>query len=398
MPRAHIVGWGKYVPQRVLTNDDLSRMVDTSDEWIVTRTGIRERHLAEEGETTATMAVQAARQALDGAGIGPEKVDLIIVATATPDYLFPSTACLLQDALGARRAGAFDLAAGCTGFIYALGVAAAMIESGAVRTALVIGAETLSRITDWTDRNTCVLFGDGAGAVVLQAGPDDGGVLATVLGADGSGSDLLMLPAGGSRHPASHQTVAERMHYIKMQGRDVFRFAVRVIPSATRQVLERAGLSLDDVSPVHPPSGERAHHRERRPGPEIPAGEGLQQPGTVRQHFGGVHPHRPLRGGGGGTAEAGGCGGLRGLRGRADLGCDGRPVDAPATGAGPGLAAAPAAAAVRPGRAPLLAAAALVEGVKNQEDTKTRSLNFFLRVFVSWWFIFRREGQACERI
>jgi 3-oxoacyl-[acyl-carrier-protein] synthase-3 len=248
MPRAHIVGWGKYVPQRVLTNDDLSRMVDTSDEWIVTRTGIRERHLAEEGETTATMAVQAARQALDGAGIGPEKVDLIIVATATPDYLFPSTACLLQDALGARRAGAFDLAAGCTGFVYALGVAAAMIESGAVRTALVIGAETLSRITDWADRNTCVLFGDGAGAVVLQAGPDDGGVLATVLGADGSGSDLLMLPAGGSRHPASHQTVAERMHYIKMQGRDVFRFAVRVIPSATRQVLERAGLSLDDVS------------------------------------------------------------------------------------------------------------------------------------------------------
>jgi len=248
MPRAHIVGWGKYVPQRILTNDDLSRMVDTSDEWIVTRTGIRERHLAEEGETTATMAVQAARQALDGAGIGPEKVDLIIVATATPDYLFPSTACLVQDALGARRAGAFDLAAGCTGFVYALGVAAAMIESGAVRTALVIGSETLSRITDWTDRNTCVLFGDGAGAVVLQASPDDGGVLATVLGADGSGGDLLMLPAGGSRHPASHQTVAERMHFIKMQGRDVFRFAVRVIPTATRQVLERASLSLDDVS------------------------------------------------------------------------------------------------------------------------------------------------------
>jgi 3-oxoacyl-[acyl-carrier-protein] synthase-3 len=248
MPRAHIVGWGRYIPQRVLTNDDLSRMVDTSDEWIVTRTGIRERHLAEEGETTATMAIQAARQALDGAGIGPEKLDLIIVATATPDYLFPSTACLVQDALGASRTGAFDLAAGCTGFIYALGVAAAMIESGAARTALVIGAETLSRIIDWTDRNTCVLFGDGAGAVVLQAGPEGGGVLATVLGADGSGGNLLMLPAGGSCHPASHQTVAERMHYIKMQGRDVFRFAVRVAPAATRQVLERAGLSLDDVS------------------------------------------------------------------------------------------------------------------------------------------------------
>lgn len=248
MPRAHIVGWGKYVPQRVLTNDDLSRMVDTSDEWIVTRTGIRERRIAAETETTATMAVQAARQALEVAGIGPEKVDLIVVATATPDYLFPSTACLVQDALGASRAAAFDLAAGCTGFVYALGVAAAMVESGAVRTALVIGAETLSRITDWTDRNTCVLFGDGAGAVVLQAGPEEGGILATVLGADGSGKDLLMLPAGGSRNPASHQTVGERMHFIKMQGRDVFRFAVRVIPTATRQALEKAGLSLEDVA------------------------------------------------------------------------------------------------------------------------------------------------------
>lgn len=248
MPRAHIVGWGKYVPQRVLTNDDLSRMVDTSDEWIVTRTGIRERRIAAENETTATMAIQAARRALEVAGVGPEQVGLIIVATATPDYLFPATACLVQDALGARRAAAFDLAAGCTGFVYALGVAAAMVESGAVQTALVIGSETLSRITDWTDRNTCVLFGDGAGAVVLRAGPDDGGILATVLGADGSGKGLLMLPAGGSRHPASHQTVAERMHYIKMQGRDVFRFAVRVVPTATRQALERAGLSLDDVA------------------------------------------------------------------------------------------------------------------------------------------------------
>lgn len=247
MPRAHIVGWGRYIPRRVLTNDDLSRRVDTSDEWIVTRTGIRERRLAEPGETTATMAVQAARQALDVAGIPPEKVDLIIVATATPDYLFPSTACLVQDALGASHAGAFDLGAGCTGFIYALGVAAAMVETGAAPTVLVIGSETLSRITDWTDRNTCVLFGDGAGAVVLRAGPGDGGVLATVLNADGSGRDLLMLPAGGIRNPASHQTVAERMHYIKMRGRDVFRFAVRVIPSATRQVLEKAGLSLDDV-------------------------------------------------------------------------------------------------------------------------------------------------------
>ncbi len=248
MPRAHIVGWGKYIPPQVLTNDDLSRMVDTSDEWIITRTGIRERHVAAEGETTATMAIQAARQALEGAGIRPEKVDLIIVATATPDYLFPATACLIQDALGATRAAAFDLAAGCTGFVYALGVAAAMVESGTAQTVLVVGSETLSRITDWTDRNTCVLFGDGAGAVVLQAGPENGGILATVLGADGSGSNLLMLPAGGSRHPASHRTIAERMHFIRMQGRDVFRFAVRVIPAVTRQALTKAGLSLNDVT------------------------------------------------------------------------------------------------------------------------------------------------------
>jgi 3-oxoacyl-[acyl-carrier-protein] synthase-3 len=248
MPRAHVAGWGKYIPQRVLTNDDLSRMVDTSDAWIVARTGIRERRIAGEEETTATMAVQAARQALEVARIGPEKVDLIIVATATPDYFFPSTACLVQKALGANRAAAFDLAAGCTGFVYALGVAAAMVESGAVQTVLVIGAETLSRITDWADRNTCVLFGDGAGAVVLRAGPDGGGILATVLGADGSGGDLLILPGGGSRHPASHRTVAERMHFIRMQGRDVFRFAVRVVPTVTRQALERSGLSLDDVA------------------------------------------------------------------------------------------------------------------------------------------------------
>ncbi len=250
--RAHVAGWGKYVPSRVLTNDDLSRMVDTSDEWIVTRTGIRQRHIAGEEETTATMAVQAAREALEGAEVSPGQIDLIVVATATPDYLFPSTACLVQDALGATHAAAFDLAAGCTGFVYALAVAAAMIEAGAIQTALVIGSETLSRITDWTDRNTCVLFGDGAGAVVLRAGPDEGGVLAAVLGADGSGADLLMLPAGGSRMPASHHTVSERLHFIKMQGRDVFRFAVRVIPAATRDVLRRAGLSPEDITLLIP--------------------------------------------------------------------------------------------------------------------------------------------------
>ena len=249
---AHVVGWGKYVPGRVLTNDDLSRMVDTSDEWIRTRTGIRERHVAEDGETTASTAIQAARQALEVAGLRPAQLDLIVVATVTPDYLFPAAACLVQDALGATRAAAFDLSAGCSGFIYGLSIAAHLVCAGVYRTVLVIGAETLSRITDWTDRDTCVLFGDGAGAVVLQAGEDEGGVLATVLGADGSGGDLLRLPAGGSRNPASHQTVAEGLHFIQMKGREVFRFAVRTMPAATQQVLEMAGLSLADLNLLIP--------------------------------------------------------------------------------------------------------------------------------------------------
>ena len=249
---AHVVGWGKYVPQRVLSNDTLSRMMDTSDEWIRSRTGIRERRIVEDGETTASMAIQAAQQALEVAGFNPAQLDLIVVATATPDYSFPATACLVQDALGATRAAAFDLSAGCSGFVYGLSVAAHLLSAQVYQAALVIGAETLSRITDWTDRNTCVLFGDGAGAVVLQAGENDGGVLATVLGADGSGGDLLRLPAGGSRMPASHQTVAEGLHFIQMKGREVFRFAVRILPTATRQVLEKAGLSLEELDLLIP--------------------------------------------------------------------------------------------------------------------------------------------------
>ncbi|MFQ6101608.1 MAG: beta-ketoacyl-ACP synthase III [Anaerolineae bacterium] len=249
---AHIVGWGMYVPPRVLTNDDLAQMVDTSDEWIRARTGIAERHIADDSETTASMAIKAAQQALQVAGLEPSQLDLIIVATATPDYSFPATACLVQDALGATRAGAFDLAAGCTGFVYGLSVAANLILVGAYESILVIGAETLSRITDWNDRATCVLFSDGAGAVVLQANGADGGVLSSVLGADGSGGDLLNLPAGGSRDPASHRTVDEGLHYIKMRGREVFRFAVRTMPAATRQVLERAGLTISDLNLLIP--------------------------------------------------------------------------------------------------------------------------------------------------
>ena len=198
---AHISGWGRYVPTRVLTNEDLSRMVDTSEEWIRQRTGILERRVAGSGETTASMSLRAAQAALDVAGLDPRKVELIIVATVTPDYAFPSTACLVQDALGARRAGGFDLSAGCSGFVYGLSVAAGLIEAGQYDNAVVIGAETLSRITDWSDRNTCVLFGDGAGALVLQASGARGGVLGSVLRADGSGGHLLKLPAAEAFSP-----------------------------------------------------------------------------------------------------------------------------------------------------------------------------------------------------
>jgi 3-oxoacyl-[acyl-carrier-protein] synthase-3 len=250
--RAHVIGWGKYVPQRVLTNDDLTHMVDTSDEWIRTHTGVGERHIAAADETTASMTIQASHQALEMAGLDPAHLDLIIVATITPDHIFPSTSCLVQDALGATHAAAFDLSAGCSGFVYGLSVAADLIAAGAYKNVLVVGAETLSRITDWSDRDTCVLFGDGAGAVLLQANGANGGILSAVLGADGSGGDLLHMPAGGSRMPTSHQTVSERQHYLKMKGREVFRFAVQTMPTATRQVLEKAGLTLADLKLLIP--------------------------------------------------------------------------------------------------------------------------------------------------
>ena len=245
---AQITGWGKGLPRQILTNEDLASQVDTSDEWIRSRTGIAARRVADARETTATLAIRAARQALAIAGLAPQKLDLIIVATATPEHVFPATACLVQDALGASRAGAFDLSAGCSGFIYALSMAARAIEAGAYRAILVIGAETLSRIVNWQDRNTCVLFGDGAGAVVLQAGEGQGGILSTVLGADGSGADLLIVPAGGSRRPTSAASVRDGEHYIRMDGREVYRFATRVLVKASREALAAAGLSVDDLA------------------------------------------------------------------------------------------------------------------------------------------------------
>ena len=249
---AHVVGWGKYVPRRVLTNDELAQMVDTTDEWIRTRTGIVERHIASRDESTSSMAIEAAYQALEMAGLRPIDLDLVIVATITPDHIFPATACLVQDALGARSAAAFDLSAGCAGFVYGLSVGADLIAKGAYKNVLVIGAETLSRIVDWEDRNTCVLFGDGAGAVILQGNDAEGGVLSSVLRADGSGGDLLHMPAGGSKHPPSLDTLAGGLHTLQMRGREVFRFAVRAIPDVTRDVLAQAGLSLSNIKLIIP--------------------------------------------------------------------------------------------------------------------------------------------------
>ncbi len=245
---AHVVGWGKYIPSKCLTNDDLSRMVDTSDDWIISHTGVHERHVvASTKETTATMAVAAAKEALEVGGILPGELGLVIVATATPEYSCPSTACLVQDALGAENAGAFDLSAGCSGFMYALAMGSQAIASGAHDCVLVIGSETLSRIVNWHDRDTCILFGDGAGAVVLRSSNEPGGILSTLVRSDGSGGELLILPAGGSHRPPTVDTIAAGLHYIQMNGREVFRFATRVMDRAARQAVAEAGLMMEDI-------------------------------------------------------------------------------------------------------------------------------------------------------
>ena len=252
MPFAHITGWGMSVPEAVLTNDDLAKIVDTNDAWIRERTGIRERRIARENRFPSTLGAEAALKALEVANVKPADVDLIICATSSPEHFFPATACLIQDAIGADKAGAFDLSAACSGFIYAVNMAAQSIRSGSIRTALVVGAETLSRFVNWKDRNTCILFGDGAGAFVLQASERPGGVLSAVMRSDGSGGDLLSVPAGGSRHPAAEATIHAGEHFIHMDGREVFRFATRVMASSTKEAVEAAGLTLDQVQCIVP--------------------------------------------------------------------------------------------------------------------------------------------------
>lgn len=252
MPYAHITGWGMAVPDNVLTNDDLAKIVDTNDQWIRDHTGIRERHIVGDNEFPSTLAVEASIRALQIANLKPTDIDLIICSTSSPEYIFPATACLIQDQLGASKAGAFDLLAACSGFIYATNMAAQSIRSGSIKNALVIGAEALSRFVDWKDRGTCILFGDGAGAFVLQASDEPGGVLSAVMHSDGSGGDSLSLPGGGSRLPASEASVHEGKHYIHMDGGAVFRFATRVMGQAAREALELAGLTIDDVRWIIP--------------------------------------------------------------------------------------------------------------------------------------------------
>lgn len=243
---------GAYAPPNVMTNFDLEKIVDTSDEWIRTRSGISTRHIADAQTATSDLAAEAGKVALQRAGLAPEDVDLVIVATVTPDYMIPATSCVVQHKLGASNAAVFDVVAACTGFIYALNVGYSMLASGGYRNALVIGADTLSKVTDYTDRGTCVLLGDGAGAVVLQAVPEGRGFCSFYLRADGSGVDQLTIPAGGSRRPTSEETVRERAHFIRMNGSEIFKFAVRVMEEAVTTALDRAGLTTADVKLIVP--------------------------------------------------------------------------------------------------------------------------------------------------
>jgi 3-oxoacyl-[acyl-carrier-protein] synthase-3 len=241
-----ITGVGSFVPERVLTNDDLSELVDTSDEWITERTGIKERHIADPGQAASDLGLPAAREALSKAGLDPAGLELVIVATVTPDMFFPSTASLLASELGADEAGAYDLSAGCTGFMYALAQAYGALAGGLAENALVVGSETLSKIINWHDRSTCVLFGDGAGAVVLER-VSGGGFVGFELGSDGEGGKELSVPAGGSRNPVTAETVAQELHFLRMNGREVYKFATRVLVSSAEKLLEECGLTVEDI-------------------------------------------------------------------------------------------------------------------------------------------------------
>ncbi len=245
---AHITGWGMHVPEKELTNEEISKMVDTTDEWIQERSGIKTRRIAGKDDSSASLGAEAAINALKMAQIDPRDLDLVVVATSTPEHIFPSTASIIQNKIGAVNAGAFDVSAACTGFIFALNMASQAIRSGSIKSAVIIGTETLSRFVDWTDRGTCVLFGDGAGAFVLQASEKPGGVISSIMRSDGSGADLLSIPAGGSAIPANADTISQGLHLIQMNGREVFRFATRVMAKASQEAIDKAGLKIEDIS------------------------------------------------------------------------------------------------------------------------------------------------------
>jgi len=249
---AGITGTGSCLPDRIMTNYELEKIVDTNDEWIRTRSGICERRITDENTATSDLATTAALRALENANLKPEDIDLIIVTTVTPDMAFPSTACLVQKNIGAVNAAAFDLEAACSGFLYGLTVAENFVNTGYYKNVIVIGADTLSKITDYTDRNTCVLFGDGAGAAVVSEMSQGYGILSTYIGADGRGANLLIQPAGGSRIPASVESVENKLHYIKMDGSEVFKFAVKIMSEAAETALERCGLSKEDIDYLIP--------------------------------------------------------------------------------------------------------------------------------------------------
>ncbi len=252
-----IISVGSYVPERVLTNADLEKLVETSDEWITSRTGIKERHIAAANEFTSDMAANAARRAMESGGIKPEEIDLIIVATITPDMMFPATACLVQQKLGARRSAAFDIEAACSGFIYGLEIAQQFIMSRTYNTVLVIGAEKLSTIVDWTDRNTCVLFGDGAGAAILQHRPDAHGLLTACMGAEGDKAELLCMPGGGSRCPATADSVSARLHFLRMDGKETFKSAVTAMYTAGQEALRRCEINISQIKCMIPHQANR---------------------------------------------------------------------------------------------------------------------------------------------
>ena len=247
MIHARITGTGSFAPKKIITNQDLEKLVDTNDAWITERTGIKERRIAEKGQTTSDLAYEAGKKALKAAGIGALDLDLILVATMTPDTILPSMGCVLQEKLGAKKAAAFDIAAACSGFIYGMSIADAFIKSGAYKNILLVGAEILSRFTDWEDRTTCILFGDGAGAVVIQRHAGKRGILSTHLHSDGSLGDLLHVPAGGASHPPSHETIRKRMHFIRMKGNETFKAAVRALEGVAQEALEHNKVKPEDI-------------------------------------------------------------------------------------------------------------------------------------------------------